>query len=384
MPLSVSQTQEELELLTNIKLLKVIKLELVKYKKLLEDIRSNLDYNIIQAESEDNASKIIKRMNDALKVTNHKLNIVKMYSKNHLDEFNKLKTEIESLLKKASSQDHTEEFTKLETEIESLLTIEFTKLETQIGALLVNARTLQKKAKQPFFVFPKQLSEERSNGRSDEKSDENMDANDNTRKNSISFRFQHLSSNSASLSSSSASLSSKVICQNPKRNQRREYDNLLKTLREKEIPNEDEINEQLTFLLDHVEKLKKSAKEEDIKNLIKVLSHTQIMLEKPSPANISSYQKIAEEMQTQPSLGMKILGGLMVALGAAIVACSFALISIGVGIASLPIGASIAAIGVGFFCSKNPTPLSNTMDNLALAQKEANKEFLNVNMDVPF
>ena len=101
------------------------------------------------------------------------------------------------------------------------------------------------------------------------------------------------------------------------------------------------------------------------------------------------YKNKAQNVQGNPSLGMKILGGLMITLGIIVVATCFALAIGGsflppvllVETFVLPVagtaGIGITAAGIGIFSGGMCAGLSKVMDQLAETIESANSPKLN-------
>ncbi|ARB90893.1 hypothetical protein [Legionella longbeachae] len=117
----------------------------------------------------------------------------------------------------------------------------------------------------------------------------------------------------------------------------------------------------------HIEALKAEGKE-SIVDLTKILKNTDSLLKNEMP--VKDYQIEAKTVQGKPSMGMKILGGLMFALGLAVVAVGITLAASGIGVvagaATAAVGLGVLAAGIGVFAKGKQSGLSKAMDELAL------------------
>ena len=127
----------------------------------------------------------------------------------------------------------------------------------------------------------------------------------------------------------------------------------------------------LEQLIAQVEQLKRNGKE-SVADLTNVLLATHKRLYNEIDAE--SYKDLAKTVQGKHSAGMKILGGILMAVGAAIVAVGIAL-TVAVGpLNALVIGAGVltAAAGVGFFAAGTQKELSKTMNEVNDKQSSLN------------
>ena len=109
-------------------------------------------------------------------------------------------------------------------------------------------------------------------------------------------------------------------------------------------PKNKEANQRITALLSKVKSLKETESED---TLTMILSRTVDYLRNPSQLAIS-YRNYADNVQGSPSLGLKIAGGLMIALGfAMLVGCAIYLTPLALGVGA--VGAVSILSGAGFF-----------------------------------
>ncbi len=122
-------------------------------------------------------------------------------------------------------------------------------------------------------------------------------------------------------------------------------------------------------VIDQIEKLKKDGKL-SIPDSTELLNDTKALLNHTMTPE--AYRAKAQKVQGNPSLGMKILGGLMMALGAIVAAACIALAAItgivlsGEGVS----GAGVLAAGIGIFSGGMRAGLSKAMNELADNAKE--------------
>jgi VPS inhibitor protein E len=115
---------------------------------------------------------------------------------------------------------------------------------------------------------------------------------------------------------------------------------------------------QLQKLLTKVEDLKTSGSF-CIAELTKILTETQELLEETLPP--SDYKKIADQIHGSPSLGMRVIGGIMLAIGA--IAAAFALTAIATPIATATATMFLLTSSVCFFSGRRHG-LSEVMNNI--------------------
>lgn len=124
------------------------------------------------------------------------------------------------------------------------------------------------------------------------------------------------------------------------------------------------IKRHLELLLRYVETLNNSGKEL-ITTLTMVLEDTLAMLKEDKGMTPKEYHKKANAMQGKPSLGLNILGGLMMALAVAAIAAAVALAATGFGVVLATTSAVTGAValtmgGLSFFAAHR-TGLSKAM-----------------------
>ncbi|KTC89064.1 hypothetical protein [Legionella cincinnatiensis] len=128
-----------------------------------------------------------------------------------------------------------------------------------------------------------------------------------------------------------------------------------------------QIREHAQKVVSQIEALKTEGKE-SIVDLTRILNNTQSLLKGEMP--VKDYQTEAKTVQGKPSKGMKILGGLMIALGLAVAAVGVALAVTGIGVVAgavtAAVGVGVLATGIGIFAKGRASGLSKAMDELAL------------------
>lgn len=124
------------------------------------------------------------------------------------------------------------------------------------------------------------------------------------------------------------------------------------------------IQSYLEQLIVQIEKLKESGKE-SIVELTNILLATHKRLN--NQMDVDAYQNLAKTTQGKPSLGMKILGGIMIAIGAVLIILGIiATAALGPqNSVIIAAGAVTTASGVGFFKSGTPTGICKLMNNIA-------------------
>ncbi|KTD15513.1 VipE [Legionella gratiana] len=131
-----------------------------------------------------------------------------------------------------------------------------------------------------------------------------------------------------------------------------------------------QIKEHAQKVMSHIEALKAEGNESII-DLTKVLKDTQSLLK--GEMSVKDYQTEAKTVQGKPSAGMKILGGLMIALGLAAVAAGIALAVTGVGLVAgavtAGVGVGVLATGIGLFAKGRHSGLSKAMNDLAITKE---------------
>ncbi len=135
-----------------------------------------------------------------------------------------------------------------------------------------------------------------------------------------------------------------------------------------------QIREHAKKVVSQIEALKTEGKESLI-DLTKILNNTQSLLK--GEMTVKDYQTEAKTVQGKPSMGMKVLGGLMVALGLAVAAVGVTLAATGIGViagaVTAAVGVGILAAGIGLFAKGKQSGLSRAMDELALTSANSNK-----------
>ncbi|KTD59339.1 VipE [Legionella santicrucis] len=133
------------------------------------------------------------------------------------------------------------------------------------------------------------------------------------------------------------------------------------------------IREHAQKVVSQIEALKTQGKD-SIVDLTKILNNTQALLK--GEMTVKNYQTEAKTVQGKPSTGMKILGGLMIALGLAVAAVGVALAVTGIGVVAgavtAAVGVGVLAAGIGIFAKGRQSGLSKAMDELALTSANRN------------
>lgn len=115
-------------------------------------------------------------------------------------------------------------------------------------------------------------------------------------------------------------------------------------------------------IINHVKRLKKQGNYSDTE-LANVLNNTTLLFQ--GDISPQAYKNFAKKTQGKPSTGMKILGGLMIALGATIAIVGVGVAASGnlaIGLGTSTAGIGIAALGLTFFAQKG---LAKTMNELS-------------------
>ena len=123
-------------------------------------------------------------------------------------------------------------------------------------------------------------------------------------------------------------------------------------------------------VISQIDKLKNDRKL-PISQATELLNDTKSLLNHSMPAD--AYRAKAQTLQGNPSMGMKILGALMIALGAIVTGlCLTLAATIGITLSGEGlIGAGILAAGVGLFSGGMRSGLSKAMNELAESAKNA-------------
>lgn len=142
----------------------------------------------------------------------------------------------------------------------------------------------------------------------------------------------------------------------------------------------DKILTKTVEVINQVELLKKQGYHPKAE-LIKALSQTLSLLQGKIMAE--DYEYFAKQAQGRPSMGMKILGGIMIALGILVITTGIILAATGVGIVAglgtAAAGAGIGGLGATFFAQRG---LSKAMSTLQKAKEDSpgEEKILSVSM----
>lgn len=133
------------------------------------------------------------------------------------------------------------------------------------------------------------------------------------------------------------------------------------TLRAELAPNP--THQKARALLEQVERLREQGKQ-PIVELTKVIEDTDSLL--THNLSVADYRAQAQKVQGSPSLGMKLLGGLMIGLALLVGAACAALAYVGITLSGESLlGAGALAAGVGLFSTGLRSGLSLAMNEVA-------------------
>ena len=129
---------------------------------------------------------------------------------------------------------------------------------------------------------------------------------------------------------------------------------------------DDKVRELVDNVVTQVKTLKE-ANRASVSDMVKVLESTLELLD--DEIEITDFRALAQTMQGSASLGMQILGGLMMALGVAVAAVATGMVVPSVAVAAAVAGMTIpsvttAVIGMGFFAYGREKGLAKAMNSL--------------------
>ncbi len=128
-------------------------------------------------------------------------------------------------------------------------------------------------------------------------------------------------------------------------------------------------------IIEHIQEIKKQ-EPDSIPELTEILKDTKALL--MNEMTRKAYKIKAEKVQGSPSIAMKVLGGLMIALGTLITFVVGTLAAYGITLSGEgAVGAGILAAGIGLFAGGMRSGLSKAMFNLA----DANGKFIAPNVE---
>ena len=133
----------------------------------------------------------------------------------------------------------------------------------------------------------------------------------------------------------------------------------------------EDLERPLDELIAHIKKLKKDGKE-PTSELIEALTKTHLRL--TDKLSSERYKEYANTVQGKSSVGLKILGGLMVALGIAAIVAGAALLPAAAGIAIGFTGLLLGAGGIGLFAINRQKGLAKAIYNINEAKLNISDE----------